>query len=61
MSEHIDLSSVVFPLPDGPIIEYIFPLSKCLLNLISGNVKEDRMTTANSTFQCHNIDININI
>lgn len=35
--------------------------TKCLLNLVSGNVKEDRMTTANSTFQFHEIDTNVNI
>ena len=35
--------------------------TKCLLNLVSGSVKEDRMTTANSTFQFHEIASNVNI
>lgn len=35
--------------------------TKTLLNLTSGSVKEDRMTTANSTFECHEISSNVNI
>lgn len=35
--------------------------TKAFLNLKSGSVREDRMTTANSTFECHAIDSNVNI